>query len=96
MCPLYPDPGRERVSSRIALAISAPFVNSNKSATLPARSLLVCAHYRRIDDVLSDEPPLQFVVRTTSLTSKSLVPSSPRSAARRAIARASSSTISCA
>ena len=38
---------------------------------------LVCPHHRRIDDVLSDDHTCSSLVRITSLTSKSLVPSSP-------------------
>ena len=46
----------------IEFAISAPFVNSNRSVfPFPIRPSSLCSDHRCIDDVLSDEPHLQLV-----------------------------------
>ena len=46
----------------IELAISAPFVNSNRSVfPFPVRPSSLCWSHRRVDDVLRHEPDLQLV-----------------------------------
>lgn len=46
------------------------------------------ADERCVDEVRAEEPDLRLILRTTSLTSRSLVPSSPIAVALRAAARA--------